>query len=452
MNIVRPTAHGEPWIAVGLVQHTQGVAFQLSGEFQGPAGQLLAAGEYQAKADTGGLLSLPGCAPAREITLTPLDPANARFALEATIGIDFHWQQREMQTFCGKLRLKVTDRGALLVINDVPLESYILSVICSEMNAASPAELARAHAVISRSWLLAQLQSEGQTPGAASLQVEGQEKIPAQISRYYDREAHTDFDVCADDHCQRYQGTARIRSGTVYDAISATRGLVMTHAGLVCDSRFSKCCGGVSEDFRVAWSDRFVPYLVPVFDGNGVLPEPPLNEERALRDFLAEDRSDIFCNCRDERILSQVLNSYDRNTPDFYRWKVRLTAEEAGSLFQQKTGIDLGRILAMEPVERGISGRLKRLRFVGEKGRIVIGKELEIRRALSPSHLYSSAFVVDPEGPISRPDHFVLHGAGWGHGVGLCQIGAAVMACRGMGYEEILRHYYPGTELTRIYR
>ena len=455
MTLCIRTANGEPWIAVGLVQKATSIPFKLAGSFVDGSGLKLPPGEYQAESRGAGLalLGVDKALP-RELSLAPVDGESGRFALEATIGIDFHWQQREEQTFCGRLRLSAQPDGTLSVINDVPLESYILSVICSEMNAASPAELAKAHAIISRSWLLAQLD-----PPAGSMSDRGhavslpQESAgqPGEISRFYDRAAHTGFDVCADDHCQRYQGTARIRTGTVHDAIGATRGMVMAHAGRVCDSRFSKCCGGVTEDFRVAWSDTAVPYLVPLFDGVGALPSPALSDETAFRRFLSGKHGKVYCDCHDERILSQVLNSYDRKTNDFFRWQVRLEAGEAGDLLRQKTGLDLGRIRAMEPVERGLSGRLKRLRFVGEKGTMVIGKELEIRKALSPSHLYSSAFVIDVEGFPSSPHAFILTGGGWGHGVGLCQIGAAVMAWQGVPYAQILSHYYPGAEITRLY-
>ena len=358
--------------------------------------------------------------------------------LEATIGIDFHWQQKEVQTFSGGLRLALQPGGRVTVINDVPLETYITSVVCSEMRSTSPPDLAKAHAIISRSWLLAQL--EPQTPQPT-------ERIQAgEIIRWYDRQAHTGFDVCADDHCQRYQGTGRIDSPAVADAVGDTRGMVLTHGGKPCDARFSKCCGGVTEDFKTAWGDEPVPYLVPVFDGPG-----SKMPAQSVREFITSP-PEVYCHCTDERILKQVLNPYDLETNDFFRWQQKLGAQEASDLIRNKLGVDLGRIVSMEPVERGLSGRLKRLRLVGEAGSLVIGKELEIRRALSESHLYSSAFVVDTQGPDDQPEAFVLKGAGWGHGVGLCQIGAAVMAFQGVGYSEILEHYYPGTGLKRFWR
>ena len=235
-------------------------------------------------------------------------------------------------------------------------------------------------------------------------------------------------------------------------AIADTRGLVLAYADRVCDARFSKSCGGVMEEYATAWGDEAVPYLVARTDGpDPTLPQPPLTEEAAFRSFVDSPPGDYYCNCTDEEVLNRVLNDYDVTTRDFFRWQVRLEAQEATDLVARKIGLDVGRITALEPVERGPSGRLVRMRIVGETGSAVIGKELEIRRALSPSHLYSSAFYVEPQGPPEEPDAFVLIGAGWGHGVGLCQIGAAAMACRGIDYAEILAHYYPGAELKRLY-
>ena len=281
----------------------------------------------------------------------------------------------------------------------------------------------------------------------------GQKRVLTPFShiRWTEREAHTDYDVCADDHCQRYQGIGRTDSPEVAAAIAQTRGQVLLFAGKACDARFSKCCGGVTEQYQTAWGDEAIPYLVALPDRPGSDRSlPALTEESSLRAFL-QDPPTAYCNCRDRSILKRVLNDYDLETADFFRWQVRLEAVQAGRLVAEKLGTDLGRLVAMEPIERGPSGRLARLRLVGETGSLVVGKELEIRRALSPTHLYSSAFVVDPQGPADRPDAFLLTGAGWGHGVGLCQIGAAVMACQGIDYRKILAHYYPGTEVVRCY-
>jgi peptidoglycan hydrolase-like amidase len=438
----------EPVIAVGLVEGAKAVSFHLSGEFKDGAGARFPEGDYKAESHEGVLrFTGAGSVESRELVLEPTDEAAAHFSLEATIGIDFHWQQVERQAFSGGLRFKLAGEDRLNVINDVPLEAYLISVICSEMDASSPLELIKAHSVVSRSWLLAQREkrpTDG-SGGAHSQESDGE------IIRWYDHEAHRDFVVCADDHCQRYHGLGRIKSPNALRAVAETRGRVLTFDEMLCDTRYGKCCGGVTEAFGVAWQDEDVPYLVPLWDGSDErAPLPNLTHDQALRDYLRHP-PDVYCHCTDDRILSAILTPHDRKTRDFFRWKVQLSAAETGDLLRDKLGIDLGRILALEPVERGRSGRLKRLRWVGEKGSLVIGKELEIRRALSDSHLYSSAFVVDIEGPAEWPDAFVLEGAGWGHGVGLCQIGAAVMAWQGTGYAEILSHYYPGTSMERVY-
>jgi peptidoglycan hydrolase-like amidase len=438
----------EPTIAVGLVQDKSSISFRLTDTFKDESGGAFPPGDYRVTARNGALqCSGARSAKAGELILTPTRPDAGRFSLEATIGIEFHWQKSEVQTFPDRLRFVASAEDRLTAINDVALETYLTSVICSEMDAASPLELIKAHAVVSRSWLLAQRDAATKPRDNESrASVDGDERI-----RWYDREAHTDFDVCADDHCQRYHGIERVRSPEAHRAIRETRGRVLTFDGRVCDARYGKCCGGITEDFRVAWADELVPYLVPVFDGaEKALPNPSLCEEEPMRAFI-DHPPEAYCNCSDSSILEQILTPHDRETLDFFRWKTTLTASQVSEFAAKKLGVDLGRILALEPVERGLSGRLKRLRLVGDAGSLVIGKELEIRRALSSSHLYSSAFVVDIEGPAERPDAFILRGAGWGHGVGLCQIGAAVMGWRSKGYEEILTHYYPGASLERVY-
>ncbi len=439
----------EPVIAVGLVEKAEDISFRLLSEFVDASGSTYPAGEYKI-ACTDGTLTCQGrpVPDSREFHLSPVDRDAGRFSLEATIGIDFHWQQTEVQTFNGALRFVLQTGNRVTAINDVPLETYILSVICSEMSSSSPPDLVKAHAVVSRSWLLAQMAAKSSAPdNAVHEQIKDDE-----ITRWYDHQAHAGFDVCADDHCQRYQGVHRISESRVYSAIQDTSGQVLTHLGKVCDARFSKSCGGVTEDFRLAWSDEEVPYLVPLVDGpDKQMPRPPLTDEAAARESILSE-PDVYCNCSDERILKQVLVSYDQNTRDFFRWQVKLTAAEGGELLKQKLGLDFGALVAIQPVERGLSGRLKRVRLTGEKGSVVIGKELEIRRALSPSHLYSSAFVVDTVGPEEAPDEFILKGAGWGHGVGLCQIGAAAMAWQGISHADILQHYYPGTQVEQLYQ
>jgi SpoIID/LytB domain protein len=390
-------------LAVGLMEGRQSVVVELRGRFTDPSGQLISEGRHEFSS---------------EIRLTPADP-EASFAIDdMVIGIGFHWERKERQMFRGGLR--IVRREGLTVINDVSLEEYVTSVISSEMSASCPVESLKAHAVISRSWLCyPKLHPESTGPGNVSLR-KGDE-----ITRWYGREAHRDFDVCADDHCQRYQGITKAHSPSVAAAIEATAGEVLDYAGKVCDARFSKCCGGVTEEYRTAWDDREVPYLVsfPDTDENG----------RA------------YCDTNDKVLLAQILPGFDQETRDFYRWTVRYTGEELGELIRARLSEDVGNVVTLEPLDRGPSGRIIRLRIRGTAASLTIGKELEIRRALSRSHLYSSAFDVEREG-----DLFILEGKGWGHGVGLCQIGAAVMASRGKRYDEILRHYYPGTTTKQI--
>lgn len=380
----------------------------------------------------------------RELTFTP-ERQDASFSLQdVTIGIDFHWEQQETQTFTGILRL-ITDKGKVTAVNRLPVEDYLVSVISSEMNANSPAEFLKAHAVISRSWVLAQIKKRGHSGNRTDCQPPRPE-TEAEHIRWHDREDHSAFDVCADDHCQRYQGITKASSPTVAEAVRSTCGQVLMYGQNICDARFSKCCGGVTERFENCWGNEPHDYLRPVYDAPGGHRSADLTIESEARRFIAT-RPDVFCNTRDAAILSQVLNSYDRETPDFFRWQVRYSVAELSSLVARRSGIDFGTIFALEPVERGPSARIVRLRIIGTRREMIVGKELYIRRILSPTHLYSSAFVVRREG-----DDFVFDGAGWGHGVGLCQIGAAVMAHRGYDYRTILRHYYPGASLDVYYR
>lgn len=401
-------------VTVGLVEGLPSVEVELLGEFTDPAGVRITPGRRRFAAET---------------TLTPDDPDAAAFALdEVTIGIGFHWERKERQVFRGAFRVLRRPAG-LTVVNDVPLEDYVASVISSEMSATCPVELLKAHAVISRSWL--------KGPAAAGVAGCGPEE-PGEIRRWYGREAHPDFEVCADDHCQRYQGITKAVSPAVADAVRDTAGEMLLFGGAICDARFSKCCGGLTEAFDTAWDDQEIPYLVSFPDG---LTEPA---PRDLEHFIRSSPA-AFCNTVDAALLARILPGFDQETRDFFRWTVAYAPDELGDLVAARLGVDLGPIVALEPLARGPSGRIFRLRISGERAALVVGKELEIRRALSRSHLYSSAFVVDRE----ASGRFVLTGAGWGHGVGLCQIGAAVMAERGYGYREILAHYYPGTTVGR---
>ena len=360
-----------------------------------------------------------------------------------TIGVNFHWERKEDQKFAGALKI-ITDRDKLIAINVIGVEDYLLSVISSEMSASASEEFLKAHAVISRSWVMARLSaSRGETKTEVP---EGIFSVPAlishldslmhsgyeadeskihQIIKWYDHEDHDLFDVCADDHCQRYQGLTRAVGDTVRRVIDSTWGQTLSYEGQLCDARFSKCCGGVMEKFSSCWDDKDHPYLQ-------ALPDAPGHDPH----------EECFCSNADKSILAQVLNNYDQETTDFYRWTEVYDRDCLSELICRKSGIDIGRLISMEPLERGVSGRISRLMIAGDKAVITVGKELEIRRLLSESHLKSSAFHA-----TFKEDSVILEGKGWGHGVGLCQIGAAVMASKGYSYTEILEHYYPGTTI-----
>lgn len=373
---------------------------------------------------------------------------------DVTIGVNFHWERKENQRFTGAVGIIVEGKGSesgplrLTLVNRLPVEDYLKSVISSEMSATSSAALLRAHAVISRSWLFAQLAG-----AKAPKCTEGRVDTPDEKVVWYDREDHVNFDVCADDHCQRYQGITRQTRPDVEAAVDATRGVVLTDAaGEVCDARFSKCCGGVFEEFEACWEPVAHPYLQSLRDGRDEHDFPDLRDESAARAWI-EGSPEAFCNTTDEAVLSEVLNSYDRETPDFYRWTVEYSRAELGALLRERTGEDFGDIKELRALERGRSGRIIRLLIRGTKKEKIIGKELEIRRSLSKSHLYSSAFTAEPTGTDADgiASGWRLRGAGWGHGVGLCQIGAAMMAHEGYSWEAILSHYFPGAVLSKKY-
>jgi SpoIID/LytB domain protein len=370
----------------------------------------------------------------------PIDDGSVFEVVNVMIGIGFHWQRLENQRFTGAIQLKI-DASAIVVINHVPVETYLKSVISSEMSATASESLLKAHAVISRSWVLAQINRQSSSTAKPIV-------TDDEIIRWYDREDHRLFDVCADDHCQRYQGITRQTTPTVARAVDATCGEVLTADGVLCDARFSKCCGGAMERFSSCWEPRDYKYLRAKADAFDT-PLPDLTDEAQARQWILS-RPEAFCNTSDASILSQVLNGYDRETADFYRWKVTYTGAQLRQLILSKAGLDLGDIVDLIPLSRGSSARITRLKIVGQLRTIVVGKELEIRRWLSPTHLYSSAFVVDASGEVSSRS-FTLHGAGWGHGVGLCQIGAAVMGANGYDYRQILNHYYPQSQITKLY-
>lgn len=388
----------------------------------------------------------------KELLFNPVDENTASFQLSnVTIGVLFHWERKENQFFKGALQF-LCDGNKLVAINILPLEEYLISVISSEMSATSSLELLKAHAVISRSWLIAQV-VKGKELRQAGEKYQTIWQTDAEYIRWYDREDHTHFDVCADDHCQRYQGITRQTSILVEKAVNETAGLVLLSNDQVCDARYSKSCGGMTETFEKVWEPVVHPYLQKIFDGsNGNFDQSIDLTIEAVAEKWIRSSPEAFCNTTDHKVLSQVLNDYDQETMDFYRWKVTYTQKEISGLIAQKTGQDFGNIIELNPIERGNSGRIIRLEIVGTKKRRIIGKELEIRKVLSKTHLYSSAFVVDRNDIAEEiPGKFVLTGAGWGHGVGLCQIGAAMMGEKGYSYEEILMHYFVGAELKKAY-
>ena len=399
-------------VSIGLIEKCPAARVELSGTFGDSSGKAYAPGVHTFTS---------------EVTLTPSDAASCAFALDdLTIGIGFHWERKERQVFRGCLRI-LNRSGGLTVINEVSLEDYVTSVISSEMSASCPLEMLKAHAVISRSWLWFP------KTAAAKATRRSRSADAHEIVRWYGREAHADFDVCADDHCQRYQGIAKAFSPAAAEAVRVTAGEFLRYRGAICDARFAKCCGGITERYATAWEDEKVPYLDTIYDG-------PADSRPHDTDAWIRSSPPAYCNTVDTELLARVLPGFDQETRDFYRWRVEYTPEELGDLIKSRLGVELGPIRQMEPLARGPSGRIYRLRISGDRDYVIVGKELEIRRTLSRTHLYSSAFVIDHE-----HDHFSLTGAGWGHGVGLCQIGAAVMANQGKSYAEILRHYYRGT-------
>ena len=445
----------EPDVAVGLMTGVDGVSFELKGQFVGPDGARFDAGSYRASAASNMIEVVNAGGERRalspEVKLAPEHAGSSFIVRDVEIGIDFHWQRKQDQEFRGALQLKLSG-GKLVVINPVPVEEYLISVISSEMSATSHPELLKAHSIISRSWLLAQLKPWKKAHGQAhsTIKTNGGSK---ELIRWYDRENHADFDVCADDHCQRYQGITKATSREVFESIRATFGQVLAYHDGLCDSRFSKSCGGMTESYAAAWEDITVPYLAVSYDGQAfpVEYQLPLSDETNAVAWI-RNSPPAFCQTDDRKILSKILPDFDQETTDFYRWHLVIGQEELQELLRHKLGIDFGAIQKLEPIERGGSGRLIRLKIVGERETVVIGKELEIRRALSPRHLYSSAFVVDAEEGLSGiPSQFKLIGAGWGHGVGLCQIGAALMAELGDDHRRILAHYYRGAQLHALY-
>lgn len=385
-----------------------------------------------------------------ELLFEPNDTQSSFTLEDVTIGVNFHWERKEAQTFLGKLRF-IVENNNICAINELPVETYLISVISSEMCATSSLELLKAHAVISRSWLLAQMEQRKAENNNAVKQP-SLFKTDEEIVRWYDREDHKHFDVCADDHCQRYQGITKAANKHVVEAIKQTAGEILTSRGEICDARYSKCCGGAVEEFQYCWENIRKPYLQALPD---TMPDttslPNLTNEAVARQWILSSPN-AFCNTTNQKVLSQVLNDFDQETTDFYRWIQIYSQAEVKQLLEEKLAMQFGDVIDLIPLKRGKSGRIYRLKIIGTQRTLIIGKELEIRRALSKSHLYSSAFVVEKvDIKDGVPQQFVIKGAGWGHGVGLCQIGAAMMGVQGYRYDEILLHYYKSAEITKAY-
>lgn len=434
----------EPIIKVGIIEKYPEVSGELREKFK-IANDVIVSGEFKALLKNGEIVLYGGkeieLLRGKEITFTPLN--GGTFTLHNVVfGINFHWERKEHQTFQGGLKLVARDNG-ITAINEVSVEKYLASVISSEMSASAPMELLKAHAITSRSWLVAMLEMKKKfsnlgIPSQRTTQTE------TELIRYYDREDHDIFDVCADDHCQRYQGITKDISNIANEAIRQTSGIFLVHDNEICDARFSKSCGGISEPFHTTWAETPFEYLTSVSCSKKHF-YSPLQSEKEASDWILSS-PEAFCNTTDGNILRQILPSFDQETTDFFRWEIQYSVQELSDLVHKKSGIDFGTIQNLIPVKRGPSGRITRLKIEGTKKTLIVGKELEIRRWLSKSHLYSSAFIVQKEN-----DTFTLRGAGWGHGVGFCQIGAAVMAVEGFRAEEIVKHYFLTAELKKLY-
>jgi stage II sporulation protein D len=440
----------QPKITVGIMDRRTEVAGQLNGNFGGE-GFGPVSGPFSARAKDGVITVLDE--DGREVVRSPSVKLIAHEGSTLTlfnviIGNRFHWERTEDQTFKGNLILLLRDGGTIIVINEIPLEGYLTSVISSEMNAAAPMEFLKAHAILSRSWLLAALGRREKAKGFSNPARKMIEK-EGEVIRWYDRESHDLFDVCSDDHCQRYHGITKIVSKGAGEAGRQTCGTVITYQDEICDARYSKCCGGLTEEFDTAWEDKRVPYLSSISDAS-VFHRPIGTEQEASHWILSGPEA--YCSTKDEGLLEKILPDVDRETKSFYRWSVEYSREELEEILRERSDFDFGTLQALLPLRRGPSGRISQLKIVGSKGSTVVGKELEIRRWLSRTHLHSSAFVVAMKcRPNREVERIILNGAGWGHGVGLCQIGAAVMATRGFSAEEILKHYFEGVGIKKIY-
>ncbi len=434
----------EPTVEVGIMKENV-IEFSFIGNYSLENSECIFNGNFSVSLSNGKILF--NSIAYDTLTFIPLSDSNTFELKNVTIGINFHWQRKENQQFKGAIKFIVLD-DKIQAINIIHVEDYLTSVISSEMNATSDLELLKAHAIISRSWLLNKLSNKKKILPNTSFSDTTEDGIQRLI-RWYDQQDHDHFDVCADDHCQRYQGCTKANTEAVKQAIDSTYGLILSFNNDICDARFYKSCGGATEYFENCWDTTNPhPYLVPIADGKDIDISNLDNEMVAKSWILSNPKA--YCNTRDKIVLSQVLNNYDQETPDFFRWTITYTQEELSNIVKEKSQIDFGLVTNLIPIKRGASGRIIELKIVGDKKTMVVGKELEIRKWLSTSHLYSSAFIVEKK--VSNGQcSFTLRGAGWGHGVGLCQIGAAMMAHLGIDYRTILAHYYPNSTIEPMY-
>ncbi|NOZ47547.1 MAG: SpoIID/LytB domain-containing protein [Chlorobi bacterium] len=445
-----------PNILVGILSK-KSISFYLSGKYRVNNSETTLFGNVQAQINRNSIqisnseIKLDF---KNEVVLLPCAISSDYFELkDVTIGIDFHWEQKEDQKFQGALKLLINDDN-IEVINIIPIENYLASVISSEMNANSSLNLLKAHAIISRSWIIAQIEKQKKAVNEKAFSENSQKPdSEGEIINWYDRKDHQNYLVCADDHCQRYQGITRSHNANVIKAIRETQGQILKYDNEVCDTRYSKSCGGVSESYKNCWETIDYPYLTSVVDNKendkNILPKLT-NEENAIKWINSSPKA--FCDTTDKKILSQVLNDYDVETGNSFRWKIEYSQKEIAEIINEKSNMDFGQIIDLIPVERGDSARLIKLKIVGTKKTLTIGKELEIRKWLSKSHLYSSAITIEKQNLKNNiPEQFIIKGAGWGHGVGLCQIGAAVMGEKGYSHTEILNHYYKGAVVENYY-